>query len=175
MRAAHKNELEAIFVDHYKEWCLIAISYLENRDEAEDVVQDVIVKLLQRGNADDVLNLKSYISMAVRNASLTRIRSLKKLRKVQIPPPTVPSHEIDWIRAETTADMHRSIEALPDQSKKAFKLCVMDGLNYEKAADTMGISVNTVKYHLKKSFKILRFTLRNSYYFITTLMQLVIF
>jgi RNA polymerase sigma-70 factor (ECF subfamily) len=77
---------------------------------------------------------------------------------------TLPSYEEQLIALENDSKVRKAIEALPEQTKKALKFCVMDGLSYENAADSMEISVNTVKYHLKKAYKELRLKLRDTYF-----------
>jgi len=56
------------------------------------------------------------------------------------------------------------MSALPELSKAVFNLCVLEGEKYQNAADTLGISVNTIKYHLKKSYKMLRANIQNIYF-----------
>lgn len=175
MKTPDQNILEAIFMKHYKEWCLLSFGYLENEAEAEDVVQDVFVKLLLRDGLNEILDLKNYVHVAVRNMSLTRVKALKKERKTRLISVSTPSFESDIIKAEIEEDIRKRIEALPGQSKRVFKLCVLEGQKYVSAASDLGISVNTVKYHLKKSFKILRLNLRNIYFYLFIIAYSVFF
>ncbi len=164
MKAAGTEEIKGIFLKHYREWCLWSYSYLENMDEAEDVVQDVLVKILERQDKEEILNLDSYIKAAVRNASLKKIQQSRGVQKIyQDTEIAAPSYEDHLMGLEADAKVQKAIEGLPEQSRRALKFCVMDGLSYENAADSMEISVNTVKYHLKKAYKELRFKLRDTY------------
>mgnify|MGYP003670450238 CR=1 FL=1 len=163
-----------MFKKHYQEWCLLSYSYLGNNFEAEDIVQDIFVTLLLKDNVEEILNLKNYIGISVRNASLKRIGRLKKLVKLDQTSLFIPSQEDPVMDMQTKLKIQTAILALPDQSKKILELCVLDGLKYESAANAMGISVNTIKYHLKKSFKTLRYTLRNTYFSILVLTFLLL-
>ncbi len=158
-------QIEAMFMKHYKEWCLIAYSYIENMIEAEDMVQDVFVKVLNRKRDTEILDLKNYISIAVRNTSLKTIQRTKKTEKIKdyALASLAPSHEDYLIDIEYKAEIQKAIKVLPKQSKKVFELCVLEGVKYQNAADTLGISINTVKFHLKKAYKILRKELRNTH------------
>jgi len=162
MQAPIQIQLETIFKQHYHEWCLLSFSYLGNSDEAEDAVQDVFVNLLQREREVPIINLKAYVNRAVRNVCLKKIEHLKKSVLFEENNLPVPSAETDLILAETSAMLFRGMDSLPEQSKRVFKLCVLDGHKYKNAAQILGISKNTVKYHLKKSFKTLRFSLQNA-------------
>ncbi len=160
-----KHQIESMFLKHYKEWCLLSYSYLENISEAEDMVQDVFVKVLNRKTKTEILDLKNYISTAVRNTSLKKIQRSKKLETIKEYSLAAlePSHEEFLIKLENTSHLEDALNVLPKQTKKVFEICVLEGVKYQSAADTLGISINTVKFHLKKAYKILRITLRNVY------------
>ncbi|TSE05699.1 RNA polymerase sigma factor [Aquimarina algiphila] len=164
LKINNQPEIEAMFLKHYQEWCLLSYSYIENMSEVEDMVQDVFVKILRRKPKNEILDLKNYISTAVKNNSLKRIKRNRKLEKLENSNViSSPSYEEYLIETETKIKVQKAMEVLPEQSKKVFQLCVLDGEKYQNAADSLGISINTVKFHLKKSFKILRLALRNTY------------
>ncbi len=151
------SEIEEMFLKHYKEWCLLSYRYMESMPEAEDMVQDVFVNILMRKRQDEITNLKSYIGTAVRNTSLKKIERTKRLEKINdYNLISSPSYEEHMIELETKNKARNAIEILPEKSKRVFQLCVLDDLKYENAADSLGISINTVKFHLKKAFRMLR-------------------
>ncbi len=150
-----------MFLEHYQEWCLLAYSYVQDLDDAKDVVQTVFTKLLQKKEYRTIENFKPYINTAVRNESLKKIKSKQRAFTISHSTTHVPSYENELIQTEISETIFRQLESLPAQNRKVFELCVMEGIKYEGAAEIMGITVNTVKYHLKKSFKILRLNLRN--------------
>ncbi|HEA29553.1 MAG TPA: sigma-70 family RNA polymerase sigma factor [Leeuwenhoekiella sp.] len=155
--------LKEMFVKHYQELCLLSFSYLGDLDDAKDVVQNIFIKLLQKEQHEPFRNLKSYICTAVRNESLKKIRSNKKTYSVNYYAAENPSFENELIQEEISERILKEIETLPDKNRSVFKLCVLEGIKYENAAEILGITVNTVKYHLKKSFKILRVNLKDIY------------
>lgn len=164
MKDVFHNEIRVLFLKHYNEWCLYSYSYLKNMDEAEDLVQDVFVKILSINHKKEILNLKGYITAMVRNSSIKKIEKLNKLESFNEEDLVIlSSNEHFLIETETKLKIRKALEALPEESKKVFDLCVIEGMKYENTADSLGISVNTVKYHLKKAFKTLRFSLRNLY------------
>lgn len=151
------TELEKIFFDHYEEWCMVAYTYLKNKEESEEVVQDVCVKVLLRDSGSEIFNLKAYILTAVKNNSLQKVKHLRKFTKLsETETFASPSCEEKIISLEKKLSLQKAIASLPEPSKKVFNLCVVEGEKYQNVADTLGISVNTVKYHIKKSYKLLR-------------------
>ena len=62
----------------------------------------------------------------------------------------------DLEREELMFQLRESIELLPEQVKAVFKMCFLDGKKYREVADELGISINTVKAHVKKALRLLR-------------------
>lgn len=156
--------LEEMFLKHYQEWCLLSFSYVQDLDDSKDVVQSIFIKLLQKEFDEPVRDIKKYISTSIRNESLKKVKKNQRTFSIRNYSLEVPSFESELIRSEISQTLFKQIDALPEQNKKVFELCVLEGIKYEGAAEIMGITVNTVKYHLKKTFKILRFTLRNIHF-----------
>jgi RNA polymerase sigma-70 factor (ECF subfamily) len=46
-----------------------------------------------------------------------------------------------------------AINALPDECQKVFRMSRFEGKKYSEIAVTLGISINTVKYHIKNAIK----------------------
>lgn len=155
--------LEEVFFSHYQEWCLMSFSYVQNLDDAKDVVQNVFLLLLQKEDLSDIKNLKNYITVSIRNESLKKVKKSKNVTVLSEYNLAVEPFENKIIDIEISQKIHQQIEALPEQNKKIFKLCVLEGVKYKNAADMMGISVNTIKYHLKNTFKTFRINLRDVY------------
>lgn len=156
--------LEELFLKHYQEWCLLSFSYVRDLDDSKDVVQSIFIKLLEKEFKEPIRDVKKYIGTAIRNESLKKVKKNQRAFSLMNYSLEVPSFENELIRSEISQTLFKEIEALPEQNKKVFELCVLEGIKYEGAAEIMGITVNTVKYHLKKTFKILRVTLRNTHF-----------
>lgn len=176
MKNQTEDTIRGIFIKHYQEWCVFSFTFLHNMPEAEDVVQDVMVKLLTRKDIHTIENLPSYIRVSIKNASLLKIKSGQKIRRLD---DTVrlydTSYEQELIDKEGKVEVQKALNVLPDQCKRVFELCVIEGLQYKNTADVLGISTNTVKYHLKKAFKILRHNLSTSYFFSLIIMIVTFF
>ena len=157
MKNGVNSHLEALFLKHYKEWCLLAFSYLENLTDAEEVVQDVCVRVLFKEKDVTISNLKGYIFKAIKNNCLKRLRQRKRFQKLtEFNTAAIPSMEEHIIFAERRVQLQQIMESLPEQCKLIFELCVIEGQKYQSVADTLGVSKNTVKYHIKNAYKTLR-------------------
>lgn len=161
--------LEKKFKSTYKELCLISLFYLKDINEAEDVVQDIFVKIIEKKNLDEIKNLNSYLKIAVKNASLKRISQYKKLQTIDENAffyNESATFEVNDLALKKKIQLYKKIEELPKQCKKVFLLCVLDDLKYQEVANQLGISINTVKTQMKKAFKTLRTELRDTYYLV---------
>lgn len=166
---AFKDELENLFLENYDEWCLISYFILKDKDEAEDTVQDVFVKVLLRGKETEIENLKAYIATAIRNKSLKNLSHSRKYCKlpdndILLSPSSVTDEAI--FQLELESQIQQALETLPDQRKNVFEKCVIHGQKYQTVAETLGISVNTVKYHVKQAYKSLRVQLKDTYFWL---------
>ena len=78
-----KKLFETLFYSYRKQMVYLAMSYIHNQDDAEDIVHDVFLNIAQRQmsiiktikNDDDVRN---YLLKATKNKALNRIRDRKK-------------------------------------------------------------------------------------------------
>ena len=59
------------------------------------------------------------------------------------------------LEKELQQEIDQAISDLPDATRNVFMLHRAEGLKYEEIASKTGISVNTVKYHMKQAIKIL--------------------
>ncbi|NHF58753.1 sigma-70 family RNA polymerase sigma factor [Flavobacteriaceae bacterium TP-CH-4] len=163
MDADQLKRIEVLFVEHYHEWCMLAFSYLGESSAAEDVVQEVFLRMILP-KRNHIVHLRGYVKVSIRNACLKHIRKQRRQIAYSDHEAVVPSYEISLIDSERKAIINNSINALPEKARRIFQLCVIQGVRYKMAATTLGLSVNTVKYHLKKSFKSLRLSLRDTYF-----------
>lgn len=167
MKYKYQKNIEFLFQKHYQEFCFFSYSYVGCMEEAEDLVQDVFVNILIKNPGFKAPDLKKYIAKAIKNESLKRItRAKRRFVLDESITETNPSQEQHIIDVESRLKIKMAIESLPDQCKKVFELCVFDGLKYDMAAEALGLSVNTVKSHMKEAYKKLRFTLRDTYFLI---------
>lgn len=162
MKPKELKEIEQLFKEHYRFYRMLSYSYVEKWDIAEDIVQDVFVKILGKSDSSKILNLNAYVHRAVKNNSIKYSSRTKKLESIdeiswEIPNP----EELQIEDGPTTAILQESIKNLPLRCKNVFELCALDGYKYKSAADHLGVSVNTVKTQMKRAYKILRHDLKN--------------
>src|SRR5680860_1803260 len=158
-----QKNIEIVFRKHYREFCLLSYSYVSCSDLAQDIVQDIFVKILVDKKVAEISNLNGYIWKSVKYASLKNVKRLKKLTPIHENTLVfnLPIEKEESFALNLEPELHTAINKLPEHCKKVFELCAMDGQKYQVAANSLGISVNTVKTQMKKAYRILRYDLRS--------------
>ena len=142
------------------ELLLFAVSFLRNREVAEEVISDVFVRIWQnKSELETIKNLRSYLFISVKNGCLSHLRKSGKEKIISIDEFSdfhfipVEGPENDIIEKETLDQIYEVIEKLPPKCKMAFTLAKINGLKYKEIADIMGVSEKTVNNHLVSAIK----------------------
>ncbi|BAV05454.1 RNA polymerase ECF-type sigma factor [Filimonas lacunae] len=158
---------EQVFTCYYSTLKTAAFLLLDDEQDAEDIVQqlfeDIWTKELYK-NID--ISVKAYLHTAVRNKCLNFLEKRKVYeRQKNNYAENLPVEGV----VDSTGDaglpdhMHNALKELPPQRQAAFKLVYMEERSYKDAAGEMGISVNSLKTHLKMGLRFLRNALEKAY------------
>ncbi len=159
------NNEEAALAEMYEIFYVKLVHFakamLHNNEVAEEVVEDVFVKLwVNRTNITTIDNLTVYLYVAVKNNCLNFIS--KKAKALITSPFDFLDIEISdaspgpldiMITAEMMEQMQKAVEALPPRCKMIFKLVREDGLKYKEVAQILNISVNTIDVQMAIAVK----------------------
>jgi len=165
-----KSTFKGLFDDHYRPLCNVAFRISGDLDQAEDIVQDVFLKIW---NQQDLLNvdqnIKSYMYTMVRNHALEIIRRQQLGARI--------TDEILYLHTAANSDaiddneiekylildrIYISIRQLPPKCSEVFTLSKVNGLTYVQIAEKMNISVKTVENHMGKALRLMRELLTKS-------------
>jgi RNA polymerase sigma-70 factor (ECF subfamily) len=155
------QEVEHLFKTHFKG--LHAYAYIILRDShlAEEIVQEVFVKLCERASRINIeTSLESYLYRSVYNESLNH----QKHEKVKARYQTMMSRKQEIAAQEPASGDYPALEArlrlalgeLPQQCRTVFLMSRFEELKYREIADRMGISVKTVENQMGKALRIMR-------------------
>ena len=81
----------------------------------------------------------------------SRVRKLEEVWKNR--------EEVETDKEEETEEkeaVYKAIAELPEQCRRIFMMCCVEGKKYQEAADALNISVNTVRTQMGRAFKTLR-------------------
>lgn len=149
---AYKQLYYLLFNSLYK----FALSIIQSRQQAEEIVSDVFVKLwMVRQSLTGIKNPSVYLYTSVRNRALDYLRKDRSHTIVHLSPQDWEDSLIELkdpsdycISSDLMKKINAAINQLPPQSKVIFRLVKEDGLSYKQVAKIMEISPLTVRNHL---------------------------
>jgi len=137
-----------------------SFSILKSKEIAEETVSDVFVEIwAKRKQLLEIEDLKIYLYVCVRNASLRRLQQMQKTNVLSLDDLSVefastdPNAETFLITSELAKRIDHAIESLPQQCKIIFKLAKEDRLKYKAIAQILNISVKTIDNQLATALK----------------------
>ena len=169
LKNGDENAYGSLYQQHYALLCHFATFYLHDKFTAETVVEDVIFHLwTNRDNLTINTSLRNYLTRAVRNKCLDYLK-LKRTQSEQAMSTLSDglNYYIDsqmatdspfgaLLSKELEEEISNAINSLPKECQTVFLKSRMENKKNQEIADELGISINTVKYHLKNALKFLR-------------------
>ena len=135
-------------------------SIVKSKGYAEEIVSDVFVEIwAKRKQLQEIEDLKMYIYISVRNASLRKFQQTQKRKIISLDELSVemvsvePDAETSMISGELIKKIEAAIDQLPPQCKIIFKLAKEDKLKYKEIAQLLAISVKTIDNQLSTALK----------------------
>lgn len=144
-----------------------AFRFVGDVAEAEDVVQEVFIKLWdKRQYMEQVNNLEAWCMQATRNLSIDKLRSKHK-RLLPIPNGfdlNSPAATPDQLAEGRDAIRHikNLMAQLPEKQRMVMQCRDIEGMSYQEIADVLQIPVNQVKVNLFRARKAIRTQLINT-------------
>ena len=167
IRTGEEAAFETLFREHYAGLCVFATRILESRAVAEEIVQDVFLRLWERRNEWETTgSVSAYLYAAVRNRAFNRVRQDRAqqrwqervIREHSAEPRGAESSAADeHVRSdELAAAIERGIAELPPRCREAFVLRRQHHLSYAEIARVMNIAPKTVEIQIGLALKSLR-------------------
>ena len=164
---------KTIFNRYYQNLCIFASQILKNNNQAEEIVQDLFVKMWEKKETLNITtSVKNYLYRSVRNSCYNFIGHNKiKLRFQQKVTENAKFHSIpdnNYIEIGLFEKIDEAINSLPEKRKEIFLLSREEGLKYREIAEQLNISIKTVETQMGLAIKHLRQKLKHySFIFIS--------
>lgn len=148
---------DQIFNKYHKKVYYFALSYLKNREESEDVVQEVFMNLWKcRDQINEYYVFSKYLFKITFNATCKKFRKqasdkrqIGEILKNVIPEDN--STEVDIEYKSFLETVYIFIKKMPSRQKKIFLLSLNERLSNEKIAQQLNISKKTVENYLGRA------------------------
>jgi RNA polymerase sigma-70 factor (ECF subfamily) len=162
----NQHDFEKLFKEKYRPLCLLACKYVKDIETAEEIVQEIFVKLWEKNN-QLVVNgsIIAYISTSVKNSCLNYLKhkaivaTYEKSEAVRFAFDNSENEE-EMYDLELETAIIKAIDELPPQRKKIFMFSRVDGLKYHEIAEKMDLSIKTIEAQMGQALKQLRVKLK---------------
>lgn len=171
-----------IFDNYYALMCSIAYEYVEDYYTSQNIVEDVMLSIWEKRQQLNIsTSIKSYLLTSVHNKCIDHLRSQSREAEVfsleseiGLSSCYIPDQEMfeQIVLTELEEQIERIIQSMPEECKRVFLLSRYGNKSYAEIADKLNISVNTVKYHIKKALSLLREELKD---YLLTVIALYLF
>lgn len=129
---------------------------------AEEITQNVFVKIWQqRQRLPQLESFPAWMKTVTRNEAYNFLRRLamekvilNRLAEGMDERDTSIGQSLEW--KEYHVLVARAISQLPEQQRAVYQLSRGEDMSYQQIADELGISINTVKYHMKQALQNIR-------------------
>lgn len=173
----NKIMYEAVFRKYYQMLCAFGFSKLKDAIEAEEIVQDVFVKLWDKRSDLQIENLKSYLFSTVNNTIINQFKHQEvrrahatEMKAVQSDSFEDQTTEFNELQLKLTG----LIAEMPEARQRVFKLVKIEGKKYKEVAEELGISIKTVENQMGSALKYLRENLKDFYVLLPLLLEMLI-
>ncbi|MCD0490119.1 sigma-70 family RNA polymerase sigma factor [Pedobacter sp. MC2016-14] len=136
---------------------------LKSTQDTEEVLQELFVRLwLNRKKIDPNLPIKAYLFHIGENLVIDAIRKANreknflKAYKTEQSTEAYSHIEETLYRKENRELLDKLIAQVPEQSRKVFTLCKIEGRSYDEVSQLLSISTATVNSHITKTNRLLR-------------------
>jgi RNA polymerase sigma-70 factor (ECF subfamily) len=131
----------------------IAYVVVRNVQDAEDVVQDLFLKLHRSGAWERMDDEQAFLARAAWRMAIDR---LPRCRPMPVPQSTVASHEQAVIDDDLRITMNRLIDALPEDLRQPLVLSAFDEMTSAQIAGMLDIPEGTVRTRIMRARQILK-------------------
>lgn len=143
-----------VLVTRYKRFIFsIVYKHFNSMDEAEDIAQEVFIKIYKS------LHLYNpQYKFSTWSAKITVNLCLDILRKKKVTCTTLDdiepyisdnqTPELEYLRKEQSAILYDAIDILPEKYRSIFRLYHEDGISYKEIADTLEMPMSIIKNRL---------------------------
>ncbi len=177
----NKAAFDDLFRKYYRQLCRFAYRFIFSHHLAEEIVQDVFVRLWQQKDQINIsTSIIAYLYAAVRNQSINEIKK-NRIHNYHL----AEAHKNESMAEEMIQENHqderlknaldKACKSLPPKCREIFELSRIDGLTYEEIAEYLSISKKTVENQMGIAFNKLRQQLKPILHLLCTIFLYFLF
>lgn len=167
LREGSKDAFRVLYDRYGVKLHRFAFGYLKSEEEAEELVQDVFLKLWDKRHLlNDSGNVKSYLYKVAVNSiyDFIRRRNLEQAFQ-EFAGGRTDEADQTWdevVYNDMLTQIDRLMAQMPEQRRKIFKMSKEEGLSHDEIAETLGLSKRTVENQVYRATTFLRDKLKRN-------------
>lgn len=161
---------KTLFTRYYNPLCYYVHSIVDNRDDSEDIIQNLFIKFWTNRHKIEIQNnVRIYLYKTARNMALNYLRDENvyktALAEMQSTSGCLDDSELEY--EEFNSILADCIDHLPPRGKEILLMHRLDGLKQKDISEKLEISVNTIKNHMRVALQRLKscLQLKEVYFF----------
>lgn len=141
-------------MSRYKGPLAVSMSRLiKSREDIEELLQELFLRVWRNRDNLDTERYRGYLYKIAENLVYDRLRKAAREKRLSVDYFThiieAYSHIEEGIFGKEMLEvLQRGIQQLPEQRRKVFELCKIEGKSYEEVSQLLSISVSTVNSHI---------------------------
>lgn len=156
-KKGHPTYQRALYQRFYKLMYGVCLRYTDNRDDAEDILQDGFVKVFKNLNSfQGKGSFEGWVRRIMVHTSIEHYRKSSRYFMVDVNDAYDLETDSDVIGSLSRDEILAVIRSLPVGYRTVFNLYAVEGYSHQEVADMLGISEGTSKSQLSRAKKILQ-------------------
>lgn len=168
IKSGDQKAFELLFAVYFPRLNDFARKVVKDDVISQDIVQEVFVKVWEKRNKIESINLEAFFFRLVRNRCIDYINHLKivnnRMQEIHLSSKYEELYRIDFagnepyvlIEQELKIKIEKTIHSLPDRCREVFILSRMDGLKNKEIAEKLDINIKNVERHLARAMQSFR-------------------
>ena len=134
----------------------VCLKYFKEPERSKDAVMNIFEELIQKLQAHEVNNFKSWLHTLTRNYCLMQLRTPKNLKTTGFSPEYMQSEETVHLngvfeKEEQLVRLEKCLDKLPDQQKLSVQLFYLQQKCYEEIVEITGYEWNKVRSYIQNA------------------------
>ena len=169
------TSFKQLYLQYYAPAKRFATLYVKRSDVAEDIVQDVFLKIYELQKNTSQCNFPmAYIMTSVKHGCISFLRGELLLTQFEGTYSEVERSEMQWmchqleawdlttsLNEDAFSEIYKAIDALPTQCREIFIRSKIEGKKHAEIAQELDISINTIESQMSIAYRKLRKSLEH--------------